>query len=136
MDFNKDDYDEFGDRAQPRQGFVFPDKGDEIIAISDYQTAAHKGERTVQKGDVGIVTGIRMPGTFDKEHGYIGLVVHFKRVAESYPAGFVIRWDKASNPEMFCIPNSDAKEIAETAQGGVPESTAVFSRPLNLKRKV
>ena len=127
--------DEFGDKVQPRQGFVLPEPGDEIIAVSDYKTSAHKGETVVRQGDVGVVTGIRKPGSFAESSGYIGLCVHFKRVSEAYPAGFVVRWDTASDPSRFSIPNATAKEIAATAESGVPQSTAIFSRPLSFRKQ-
>lgn len=89
----------FGDHIQPRKGFVYPEKGDEIIALADYATAAFGG--TVKAGDVGRVVGCRKPGTFDQERGYMGLIVEFERVKKPYPAGFVIFWDYASDPAAF-----------------------------------
>lgn len=91
----------FGDHIEPEDGFVYPEPGDEIIALEAYRTSGSRLSYIVQAGDVGTVIENRKPGTFDHVQGYIGLVVHFDRVKGNYPAGFVIFWDKASKPGAF-----------------------------------
>jgi hypothetical protein len=93
----------FGDHIQPHPGFVYPEPGDEITAIRDYQTPSLQPGGKILAGDTGTVRSNRKPGTFDQFHGWIGLVVHFDRVRKTYPSGLVISWDQASEPGAFAF---------------------------------
>lgn len=98
--------DRFGDHIQPRPGFLYPDNGDEIVALQDHTTAGNSskpGKGIIRAGDVGTVLGCRKPGTFDEERGYMGLVVHFNSISAVYSAGIVLFWDIASDPRKFTI---------------------------------
>ena len=93
---------EFGDNIQPRTGFSYPVEGDEITVLKDFKTSILSRQNNwLRAGDVGTIVENRKPGTFDQVRGYMGLVVRFERAAKTYPAGFVIPWDQASDPETF-----------------------------------
>lgn len=93
----------YGDDILPRDGFVYPKEGDEIVVKKDFETASSDYKnKWLREGDVGIVVDTsRKPGTFDQVDGYIGLIVQFDRVSKTYPVGFVLNWDYASDPEKF-----------------------------------
>src|SRR6476661_432431 len=93
---------EFNDNIQPREGFEYPAVGDQIVALQDHETSATDyKDKWLRKDDVGRVIGLRKPGSYEQESGYIGLIVQFDRVSKSYPCGFVLRWDWASDPAKF-----------------------------------
>ena len=96
----------YGDHIKPRPGFVYPDNGDEIVALRAHKTpgdSSKPGKGIIRAGDIGTVLGSRKPGTFDQEQGYMGLVVKFKSVSEVYSSGVVLFWDIASDPQKFAI---------------------------------
>ena len=96
----------YGDHIKPRPGFVYPDANDEIVALRDFVTAGNSskpGKGVIRAGDVGKVLGCRKPGTFTQEQGYMGLVVQFNSIGAVYPAGVVLAWDYASDPQVFAI---------------------------------
>lgn len=87
-----------GDAIHPRPGFVYPDEGDEIIAVTDYK---HLGSNipVVAAGEVGkVLSTERRPGSGIKMGG---LIVHFEYAKKTYPVGMVIFWDWASDPARF-----------------------------------
>ncbi len=94
----------YGAHILPRPAYVYPEVGDEIVALQDYQTAAISSfptMGTLLKGDKGKVVGLRKPCPLNEVVGYTGLIVEFDRVRKAYPAGFVICWDLASDPKRF-----------------------------------
>ena len=103
-----------GDYIHPRAGFVYPEPGDEIVVLSDHETSATLAQdRWLRPGDVGTVTGLRKPGTFDEIQGYMGLVVHFNSISKSYPAGMVIFWDWASDPQKFAYRKAASAQMLQ-----------------------
>lgn len=90
----------FNAHIQPRAGFVYPAVGDAIKCVADYKTGAID-EGTLPAGAKGEVVALRMPGTFKEVQGYIGCVVFFEAVKKAYPYGFVVPWDKVSDPSLF-----------------------------------
>lgn len=108
-------HEDLGDSAQPVEGFQYPETGDTIECLQDFELG-DCGHTVLPAGTTGTVTGLRLPGSLHKEHGYIGCVVFFQKAAEPipprrphectsrpapYPAGLVIPWDFVSNPKNF-----------------------------------
>lgn len=108
---------DWGNSAQPIPGFVYPERGDTIECLRDYELS--DSEHTVlHAGTKGTVTGLRLPGSFDENHGYIGCIVFFNEAAKKdyrdvpYPCGFVIPWDFVSCPENFRFEKPKEIELA------------------------
>lgn len=73
--------DEFGDKRIPPENFIYPEKGMKVKALVNYNTASGK---VIPAGAIGEVVGIRKPGLFANEPGYIGCVVFFEVGLFSY----------------------------------------------------
>ncbi|MEZ0262530.1 MAG: hypothetical protein ACAH80_16115 [Alphaproteobacteria bacterium] len=133
-------HDEFGNNTHPRENFIYPSAGDEIIAVGEFKTWGSKGNTIIRPGDKGVIKENRMPGTLDQVHGYIGLVVYFDSIRESYPSGIVIKWDTVTDKKIFSIPSSETQESARTEQAvegmyaGAAEPVKV-RQPFSFKKK-
>lgn len=104
--FPKDDF--FNDKTQPVDGFEYPEVGDSVVVLKDFELP-DLGCTVLSPGTRGAVRELRMPGSFKENPGYIGCCVLFDAAARPgalsesvpYPAGIVIPWDLISDPENF-----------------------------------
>jgi len=107
--------------------------------VGEFRTPGLKGQTVIKPGDKGVVLANRYPETLDTERGYIGLVVHFDSIKESYPCGIVIQWDAATDKNIFSISSSETQENARTEQAveniyaGAAEAVKAM-KPFRLKK--
>ena len=96
----------FNDPIQPARGFVYPEMGDEVLALRDMtiQVLGACAAVTLHRGESGIVLdGSRHPGRFADVRTHIGLVVFFESAAAVYPHGFTISWADAARKKNFAL---------------------------------
>ncbi len=102
-----DSSDSLGINARPRDGFTIPRVGAGVIAHRTYRLPCCSLVPVSESGDVvpagctGTVIEIRFPGV--PCGGYVGVGVAWRDadVRKRYPAGVILRWDDASDPDLF-----------------------------------